>query len=49
MNEAASILLVPDKMSEPPYQRTIQMVHVPKNSLMGCANDCRRLIRLDIR
>ena len=49
MNEAASMLLVPERMSEPPYHSTIQMVQVPRNSLMGCANACRRLMRLEMR
>ena len=48
MNEAASMLLVPERMSEPPYHSTMQMVQVPRNSLMGWASACRRLMRFDI-
>ena len=41
MNVLASMALLPENMSVPPNHSTTTIIHVPKNSLTGCAADCR--------
>ena len=48
MNVGASMILLPERMSVPPNHSTMAMVIVPRNSLIGCASDWRRLMRFDV-
>ena len=36
-------------ISVPPYQRTMAMVIVPRNSLIGCASCWRRITPITVR
>ena len=47
MNVGASMGEWSEKMSVPPYQRTMTMTHVPRNSLMGWADAWRTATLLE--